>query len=210
MGPGPAHLGPGSPQVNAFCGHRGPQAADAFTGRGFRALWDPGPSGHSPFSPSPAQTLESRSVSVHVCRLGAGWGRLSPERLSAPQAGLRPESPRETWSLGVGPARSAPAHQARNPGAPLIQAPGPPSSSLALCLCRGGRRAGKCGPREKERTSGWRGELPVPRTGPQGPCEAGLICPGWGPLPRGRLVVGLPALYLPGPASWPETGQLRL
>ena len=85
-----------------------------------------------------------------------------------------------------------------------------PTSSLALCLCRGGRRAGKCGPRAKERTSGWRGELPVPRTGPQGLCEAGLIGPGWGPLPRGRLLVGLPALYLPRPASRPETGQLRL
>ena len=92
---------------------------------GVRALWDPGRIAHGPFSQSSAQTLESRSVSVQVYRLGAGWGRLSPERLSAPQAGLRPESPRETWSLGVGPARSAPAPQARNPGAPLIQAPGP-------------------------------------------------------------------------------------
>ena len=29
-------------------------------------------------------------------------------------------------------------------------------------------------------------------------------------MPRGRLLVGLPALSLPGPASWPETGQPRL
>ena len=128
MGPGPAHLGPGSPQVNAFCGHRGPQAADAFTGRGFRALWDPGPSGHTPFSPSPAQTLESRSVSVHVCRLGAGWGRLSPERLSAPQAGLRPESPRETGSLGVAPDRPGPCP----PGAEPWPAPHRGPGSLVL------------------------------------------------------------------------------
>ena len=128
MGPGPAHLGPGSPQVNAFCGHQGPQAADAFTGRGVRALWDPGPSGHSPFSGSPAQTLESRCVSVHVCRLGAGWGLRSQERLLAPQAGLRPEAPRETGSLGVGPARPGP----RPPGAEPGRAPHPGPGSLVL------------------------------------------------------------------------------
>ena len=120
--------GPGSPQVNAFCGHQGPQAADAFTGRGVRALWDPGPSGHSPFSGSPAQTLESRCVSVHVCRLGAGWGLRSQERLLAPQAGLRPEAPRETGSLGVGPARPGPCPPGAEPG----RAPHPGPGSLVL------------------------------------------------------------------------------
>ena len=127
-GPGPAHPGPGSPQVNAFCGHQGPQAADAFTGRGVRALWDPGPSGHSPFSGSPAQTLESRCVSVHVCRLGAGWGLRSQERLLAPQAGLRPEAPRETGSLGVGPDRPGPCPPGAEPG----RAPHPGPGSLVL------------------------------------------------------------------------------
>ena len=58
-GPGPAHPGPGSPQVNAFCGHQGREATDAFTMRGVGALGDRGRSGHSPFSRSLAQTLES-------------------------------------------------------------------------------------------------------------------------------------------------------
>ena len=125
VGPGPAHLGPGSPQVNAFCGHQGAQAADPFTGRGGSSYVGTRSQRTSPFSQSSAQTLESRSVSVQVFRLGAVWGRLSQERLLAPQAGLRPETPRETRSLGVGPARPGPPHQARNRGRPLFPAPGP-------------------------------------------------------------------------------------
>ena len=38
MGPGPGRPGPGSPQVNAFCGQQGQDAADAFTENGVRAL----------------------------------------------------------------------------------------------------------------------------------------------------------------------------
>ena len=181
---------------------------------GVRALWDPGRIAHGPFSQSSAQTLESRSVSVQVYRLGAGWGRLSRERLLAPQAGLRPKTPPRDPVPGRGSGLPGPPPAPPPPWPGTVAGPSSrpqvPSSSPALCLRRGGRRAGKCGPREKDRTSGWRGELPVPRTRPQGPCEAGLMCPGWGPLPRGRLLVGLPALSLPGPASWPETGQLRL
>ena len=92
---------------------------------GVRALWDPGRIPHSPFSQSSAQTSESISVSVQICRLGAGWGRLSQERLSAPRAGHRPETPRETGSQGVGPASPGPPHLARNRGRPLFPAPGP-------------------------------------------------------------------------------------
>ena len=80
MGPGPAHPGPGSPQVNAFCRHEGPEAALAFTGRGVGALGDRGLSGHSRFWRSVGQTLESGSGQVHVCRLGAGWGSLSQSK----------------------------------------------------------------------------------------------------------------------------------
>ena len=40
MGPSPAHRDPGLPQVNAFCGHQGQEADDAFTERGVRALGD--------------------------------------------------------------------------------------------------------------------------------------------------------------------------
>ena len=97
-------------------------------GEGVRALWDPGPSGQSPFSRSPAQTLESRSVWVQVGRLGAGWGLLSQEGLLAPQAGLRPESRRETGSLGVGAARSGPCPPGAEPG----RAPDPGPGSLVL------------------------------------------------------------------------------
>ena len=39
MGPGPANPGPGLPQVNAFCGHQGQEAAPAFTDRGLE-LWE--------------------------------------------------------------------------------------------------------------------------------------------------------------------------
>ena len=39
MGPGPANPGPGSPQVNAFCRHEGPEAALAFTASGV-GLWE--------------------------------------------------------------------------------------------------------------------------------------------------------------------------
>ena len=218
VGPGPAHLGPGSPQVNAFCGYQGPQAADPFTGRGgVRALWDPGRIAHGPFSQSSAQTLESRSVSVQVYRLGAGWGRLSRERLLAPQAGLRPKTPprdpvpgRGSGLPGTPPRPPAPPPPGPEPWpAPL---PGPRSLVLPRHSASGGvgdglasvvhgKRIGPLGGGESFQFHGTR---------PQGPCEAGLICPGWGPLPRGRLLVGLPALSLPGPASWPETGQPRL
>ena len=40
VGPGPAHLGPGSPQVNAFCGHQRQESTDAFTESGVRARGD--------------------------------------------------------------------------------------------------------------------------------------------------------------------------
>ena len=183
---------------------------------GVRALWDPGRIAHGPFSQSSAQTLESRSVSVQVYRLGAGWGRLSRERLLAPQAGLRPKTPPRdpVPGRGSGLPGPPPAPPPPPPGpepwpAPL---PGPRSLVLPRHSASGGvgdglasvvhgKRIGPLGGGESFQFHGTR---------PQGPCEAGLICPGWGPLPRGRLLVGLPALSLPGPASWPETGQPRL
>ena len=70
--PGPAHLGPSSLQVNAFCGHQGPEAADAFTGRGVRALGDRGLSGHSPFSSSLGQILESEVAGSKFATSGQG------------------------------------------------------------------------------------------------------------------------------------------
>ena len=38
MGRGPDPPGPGSPQMNAFCGHQGQWATDSFTEKGVRAL----------------------------------------------------------------------------------------------------------------------------------------------------------------------------
>ena len=72
MGPGPAHPGPGEPQVNAFCGHQGPEAADAFPGRGVRALGDRGRRGPIRFLHSLGQSLQSGIRQVQVCRLGHG------------------------------------------------------------------------------------------------------------------------------------------
>ena len=63
-----------------------------------------------------------------------------------------------------------------------------PSSSLALCLCGGGGAAGKCGPRENARSSGWQGGLPLTLTPAQGPCGPGLISQGGGTLPGGMLL----------------------
>ena len=40
MEPGPARPGPGSPEVNGFCGHQGQGAADSFMEKGARALGD--------------------------------------------------------------------------------------------------------------------------------------------------------------------------
>ena len=87
--------------------------------------------------------------------------------------------------------------------------PGPRSLVLpwALCLSGGGRPAGKCGPRENARSSGWQGERPVPRTRPQGTREPGLTPQGWVKWPRGRLQEGGPALPRPSPAGQPETSQ---
>ena len=209
-GPGHAHLGPGSPQVNAFCAHQGPQAADPFTGRGGSS--SVGPRSH------PTQSLLSKFSPDfrEYKRLGADLpprGRVGPfeprKTLSPPGRSQARDPPgRPGPRAWVPPPRARPTWPGTVAGP--CSRPQVPGSSLALCLWRGGRRAGKWGPREKDRTSGWRGELPVPRTRPQGPCEAGLICPGWAPLPLGRLLVGLPALSLPGTASWPETGQSRL
>ena len=113
-------------------------------------------------------------------------GPSEPRKTLSPPGRPQARGPPGDGVPGRGSGPPGPLPTRRGTRARTSSRPRVPSSSLALCLCRGGRRAGKCGPREKERTSGWRGELPVPRTGPQGPCEAGRICPGWGPLPRGR------------------------
>ena len=63
-----------------------------------------------------------------------------------------------------------------------------PSSTLAICLCGGGRAAGKCGPRENARSSGWQGGPPLTLTPAQGPCGPGLISQGGGTLPGGMLL----------------------
>ena len=95
---------------------------------GVRALWDPGRIPHSPFSQSSAQTSESISVSVQICRLGAGWGRLSQERLSAPRAGHRPETPPGDRVPGRGSRLPGPAP----PGPEPWPAPVPGPRSLVL------------------------------------------------------------------------------
>ena len=66
LGPDLAHLGPGSAQVNVICGHEGPETLDAFIGRGLGALGDGSRTGHSPFSSSLGQILESGGRWVQV------------------------------------------------------------------------------------------------------------------------------------------------
>ena len=66
LGPDVAQLGPGSPQVNVICGHQGPETLDAFIGRGLGALGDRSRTGHSPFSSSLGQILESGGRWVQV------------------------------------------------------------------------------------------------------------------------------------------------
>ena len=76
-------------------------------GEGGWSLGDRGLSGHSRFFRSLDRTLEGGSRQVHVCLLGAGGGSLSQGRTLNRQAGLRPESPRENPSVGVGSANMA-------------------------------------------------------------------------------------------------------
>ena len=56
---------------------------------------------------------------------GQGGGVSAKARLSAAQAGRRPDSPRENGSVGVGHARLGPLHRSRNRGWHPVQAPGP-------------------------------------------------------------------------------------
>ena len=66
LGPDLAQLGPGSPQVNVIGRHQGPETLDAFIGRGLGALGDRSRTGHSPFSSSSGQILESGGRWVQV------------------------------------------------------------------------------------------------------------------------------------------------
>ena len=209
-GPGHAHLGPGSPQVNAFCAHQGPQAADPFTGRGGSS--SVGPRSH------PTQSLLSKFSPDfrEYKRLGADLpprgrvGPFEPRKTLSPPGRSQARDPPGDRVPGRGSRLPGPAPPGPEPWPAPV--PGPRSLVLPWHSASGGVGDGLASGVHGKRIGppGWRGELPVPRTRPQGPCEAGLICPGWAPLPLGRLLVGLPALSLPGTASWPETGQSRL
>ena len=115
-------------------------------------------------------------------------GQVEPKaRILATQAGLRPEYPPENPCKGVGHTRPGTLRLAQYCGRPPRRGPRSPGLPWALCLCGGGRPAGKCGSRENARSSGWKGGLPVPWTRAEGPCEPGLISQGWGTLPEGGL-----------------------
>ena len=77
--PGATHPGSGSPQVNAFCGHQGQEAAAAFTDRGVGALGDPGCRVTVPCHVGSTDFREWKPR-VQVCRVGAVWGSLSQRR----------------------------------------------------------------------------------------------------------------------------------
>ena len=144
--------------------------------------------------------------------LWQGGGVAGEARLLASQAGHGPDSPQGGRVRGRG--SRPPARRDRSTWRGTVAGPSSrpqvPSSSLALCLCGGGRAAGKCGPRENARSSGWQGGLPLTLTPAQGPCEPGLISQGRGTLPGGMLVVGGPACACAAPPLGPKTTQPRL
>ena len=64
--------------------------------------------------------------SVNVCCLTASLGRVSAKAsLLGAHTELRPDSPQENLSVGVGPADPNPLHQARNSGRHPVLAPDP-------------------------------------------------------------------------------------
>ena len=77
--PGARHPGSGSPQVNAFWGHKGQEAAAAFTDRGVGALGDAGCRVTVPCHVGSTDFREWKPR-VQVCRVGAVWGSLSQRR----------------------------------------------------------------------------------------------------------------------------------
>ena len=122
--PGATHPGSGLPQVNAFCGHQGQEAAAAFTDRGVGALGDPGCRVTVPCHVGSTDFREWKPR-VQVCRVGALWGSLSQRRTLSGLSCAQAENPRQNRSLGKGPARQGPLHLARNLGWPPVPAPGP-------------------------------------------------------------------------------------
>ena len=92
--------------------------------------------------------------------LWQGGGVAGEARLLASQAGHRARLPTGEPVRGRGsrpPARPPARTRSTWRGAVAGSSSRPqvPSSSLALCLGGGGRAAGKCGPRENARSSGW-------------------------------------------------------
>ena len=120
----------------------------------------------------------------------AGWGRCRRSKALSLPGGARARLP--TGGPVRGRGSRPPARRDRSTWRGTVAGPSSrpqvPSSSLALCLCGGGRAAGKCGPRESARSSGWQGGLPLTLTPAQGPCGPGLISQGGGTLPGGMLL----------------------
>ena len=119
----------------------------------------------------------------------AGWGRCRRSKALSLPGGAQARLPTGEQVRGRGSRPPAGTRSTwRGTVAGPSSRPQVPSSSLALCLCGGGRAAGKCGPRENARSSGWQGGLPLTLTPAQGPCGPGLISQGGGTLPGGMLL----------------------
>ena len=124
-----------------------------------------------------------------MCRLVAGWGLCRRSKALSLPGGAQARRPKGDPVLGRG---SRPPARYRSTWRGTVAGPSSrhqvPSSFLALCLCGGGRAAGKCGPRENARSSGWQGGPPLTLTPAQGPCGPGLISQEGGKLPGGMLL----------------------
>ena len=208
MRPGPAHPGPCSPHVFAFCGHQGPRAADAFTGRGVGALGDRGLGGHSRFLRSLGQTLESGSCQVQVCRQGAGWGSLNQGKTLNCPGTAQARVPRQNPSVGVGSARWG-----WLPGRETLPAPfaGPrrPGLLWALCLAGVGELPGSVFHGKTRGLLGGTEGFPFPGHDSGDPVNRARYSKGGARCPEGCLWLGA-FLRMRGPTSGPETNQPRL
>ena len=118
----------------------------------------------------------------------------------------RPDSQSEKGSLVVGSPGPDPLHLARNGSRTPTPAPGSQffpghSASTGVESCRELWSTGKRTVLQVAGTASSSTDMT------QEPCEPDLISQVWGTLPRGSLLVGAPALGLPGLASLLETSQ---
>ena len=194
--------------MNAFCRRQGQEATNSFTEMGTGALG--GPRLKRSCSLLGGFSRDFREFKpLGQCSPNRGRvGEFPPKQeslLPGQSTGLTPHKRTRLW-VSVPPTYARSTLRGTVAGTPS-RAQVPSSSPGHSALCGSGRPAGKCGPRDNSWSSGWQDKRPAARTKPQGPRKPGKISKGLSKLPKRRILVGGPALRLPGPASWPKTGQ---